>query len=303
MAEVTIDVAVVGAPFLDFTFAGLERIPQIGEELLAHSVHIGPGGSGMQAIGAARLGLTTSLVAPIGRRGGAGIVRAILESEEVTVVGEPASDGIGIPTTALLSTPAGVAMATALGEGEPPVDDIAAIGARVTVLSLGRLHLAPRGSTVVAVTGGLELSDIGDDTLARLGSGHALVLNAAEASALTGQSDPELSARELARYGPTVIVTLGSNGVLAAESKRLMRASAPRVDVVDAIGAGDLFVSAYIWADLRGAPLDERLAWASLYAGLSVRAPTALEGALRLDELLTEGEARGMGRPPGLASG
>jgi sugar/nucleoside kinase (ribokinase family) len=299
----TIDVAVVGAPFLDVTFAGLERIPQIGEELLARSMHIGPGGTGMQAIGAVRLGLVTSLVAPIGRLGGAGIVRTILESEEVTVVGEPASDGSDLPTTALLSTPEGVAMATTLGGGEPPVDDITATGARAIVMSLGRLHLAPRGSTVVAVTGGLELPGIGEATLARLGSVHALVLNAAEASALTGQSDPELAGRELARHGPTVVVTLGSDGALAAQSDRVVRASAPPVDVIDATGAGDLFVSAYIWAQLRGAPLDERLAWAALYAGLSVRAPTALEGALRLSELLTEGEARGLEQPPGLASG
>jgi sugar/nucleoside kinase (ribokinase family) len=67
--------------------------------------------------------------------------------------------------------------------------------------------------------------------------------------------------------------------------------------VVDATGAGDLFVAAYAWADARGLPVDQRIAWATLSAGLSVRAPTALTGAPRLAELLDEGMRRGLTPP------
>ena len=56
----TFDVAVVGAPFLDLTFEGLERIPQEGEELTARTLHVAPGGTGRQAIAAARLGNGTA---------------------------------------------------------------------------------------------------------------------------------------------------------------------------------------------------------------------------------------------------
>jgi hypothetical protein len=56
-----------------------------------------------------------------------------------------------------------------------------------------------------------------------------------------------------------------------------------------------------MWADLGGAPLRSRLAWATLYASLSVSAPTALEGALRLEALLAEGAARGLEPPPDAA--
>ena len=61
--------------------------------------------------------------------------------------------------------------------------------------------------------------------------------------------------------------------------------SAPRVEVRDATGAGDLFAAAYIWADVRGLPLRQRLHMATLYAALSLRTLTAFAGAVRLAEL------------------
>src|SRR5207248_652902 len=61
-----VDVAVVGSPFLDLTFEGLPRVPLPGEELVGRALHVAPGGTGMQAIGLARLGLSVTLVAPLG---------------------------------------------------------------------------------------------------------------------------------------------------------------------------------------------------------------------------------------------
>jgi sugar/nucleoside kinase (ribokinase family) len=62
--------------------------------------------------------------------------------------------------------------------------------------------------------------------------------------------------------------------------------------VTDATGAGDLFAAAYLWAELTGAgrPLDR----ACLYASLSVRTATALEGALGRDDFMSEARARGL---------
>jgi sugar/nucleoside kinase (ribokinase family) len=93
-----------------------------------------------------------------------------------------------------------------------------------------------------------------------------------------------------------VVVTLGPRGALAVENGREVRVDAPGVEAVDATGAGDLFLPAYVWADLNGLDVERRIEWAALYAGLSVRAPTAFAGAVRLDELLAEGAHRGL--PP-----
>lgn len=296
------DVAIVGAPFLDITFEGLERIPCEGEELTARSLHLGPGGTGMQAIAAARLGLSAALVAPVGETGMARVVRETLEAENVTIVFDrDATRPVGsldVPITALLSTRRGVAMTTAIAGAEPSMAEVAGSGASATVMSLGRLGLAPRQSLIYAVTGGLELDGLPQETMDRLGSVHALIVNAAEANTLTRLSDPAEAALQLARTVPTAVVTLGGSGALAAQRQEVTEVSAPDVEVVDATGAGDLFTAAYVWSDLRGASLGARLAWASLYASLSTRFPTALSGALYLDDFLAEGQERGLVLPP-----
>lgn len=305
----TVDVTVVGAPFLDLTFEGLPRVPGIGEEVVAQALHVAPGGTGMQAVGAARLGLTAALVAPIGGGGLAGLMREILESERVRLVGsapasghdgnviEPRAARGGVPITALLTTRDGVAMATVLDGAEPSREDVAGMPSRAAVMSLGRLSLAPPEAAIYVVTGGLEVGGVDEATLHRLHSAKALILNAAEATVLTSRTDPEEAARDLGSHVPTVVVTLGVDGAVAVEGEDVTRVPAPEVDVVDATGAGDLFVAAYVWADLHGAPLSDRLAWASLYAALSVRARTAFEGAVDLQELLAEGRSREL-RPP-----
>ena len=64
--------------------------------------------------------------------------------------------------------------------------------------------------------------------------------------------------------------------------------------VIDTTGAGDLFAAAFAWADLSGAEPELSLAWANLYAGLSVSAHTGIGGALTRDRLLEEGQKRGL---------
>jgi sugar/nucleoside kinase (ribokinase family) len=91
-----------------------------------------------------------------------------------------------------------------------------------------------------------------------------------------------------------VVVTLGSRGALELADGALVRAPAPEIEVVDTTGAGDLFVAAYVVADLAGAGGPERLAYAVLYAGLSVRKPTGVLGAPTLSELEHEARARGV---------
>lgn len=288
------DLAVVGAPFLDLTFAGLPGLPRAGEETVARELRVTPGGTGMQAVGAARLGLATALVAARGVDPGAVVLRSMLTAEHVEWFGRETDV---TSTTAILSTPEGAAMATALGAEEPTADEVAAVGARAVVLSLGRLRLHPDGSVVYATTGGIELDAGVRPDEASLDGVRSLILNRREAMRLTGAYDAPDAARRLAERVACVVLTLGAEGALAVEGGREVRVTAPEVEVVDATGAGDLFVAAYAWADLTGLETEARLAWASLYAGLSVRTPTALDGALRLEELLDEGERRGLSRP------
>src|SRR5436309_2722976 len=90
-AEMSIDVAVVGTPFLDFTFEGLPKLPVPGEEVVGRALHVAPGGAAMQAIAAARLGLSVAMVGPLGTDVAGTWLREILEREGVQVIAAPGS--------------------------------------------------------------------------------------------------------------------------------------------------------------------------------------------------------------------
>jgi len=69
-----------------------------------------------------------------------------------------------------------------------------------------------------------------------------LTPNRREAAELTGASDPEESARALARLtSAPAVVTLGEEGALLAERGGTVHIPAPRVRAIDTTGAGDVF--------------------------------------------------------------
>ena len=107
-----------------------------------------------------------------------------------------------------------------------------------------------------------------------------LFANADEAMRLAGSDDAGEAARRLATRFRSVIVTLGSHGAIGIEDGGdPVHAAAPPVAVADTTGAGDLFAASYVWADLMGLPLEQRLRWSVLYASLSVGEATAQDGA------------------------
>ena len=88
---------------------------------------------------------------------------------------------------------------------------------------------------------------------------------------LTGEADTERALRALraARLG-MLCVMLGARGSMLLEGNQLHRVPAPRVEAVDATGAGDVFRGAFIYALLRGdRPDDMFLLFANAAAALS----------------------------------
>ena len=94
--------------------------------------------------------------------------------------------------------------------------------------------------------------------------------NALEARALTGESDMERAARALLAAGVRrVFITLGEEGMLAAQGDRLLRLPCYKTKVVNTTGAGDAAMAALIWAELQGFDLRET-ALTALKAGAIV---------------------------------
>ena len=89
-----------------------------------------------------------------------------------------------------------------------------------------------------------------------------VLLNEAESCGLSGESRIAEAARWIqrrAKPGATVVVKRGPRGASAWQEGCTAHAPAPKVKVIDTIGAGDVFDAAYLRARLRGAGLGEAL--------------------------------------------
>jgi sugar/nucleoside kinase (ribokinase family) len=291
---VSVDLACGELAFLDLTFAGLDALPRRGEERHAHDLLRSPGGGAITAIGAARLGLTTALVSPIGADPEGDFLRAALAAEGVSWAGRMVERSA---VTAVLPAEGERTMATFEPGDQVTAAELAAIAPAAVVLSLPRLPLAPPGAALYATVGDADARRCVAE-IPELRDARALIVNEREAQLLTGEADAAAAARRLAERTPCAVVTVGAQGAVAAAGGELVRAPGhPSIVAVDTTGAGDLFAAAYVWADRLGAALEERLAWAVLYAALSVRVPTAVAGAVTQSALAEAGVQHGLALP------
>jgi sugar/nucleoside kinase (ribokinase family) len=99
-----------------------------------------------------------------------------------------------------------------------------------------------------------------------------LFANEEEVRRIAREDDVESAARKLAQLGPRVVVKLGAVGALAVRDAALVRASAPRVEVVDTVGAGDSCDAGFLAGFLSERSDEESLELACACGALSTRA-------------------------------
>jgi sugar/nucleoside kinase (ribokinase family) len=275
-------VAVVGPAFLDLTFEGLDELPAPGRERYARELHATPGGAAITAIGLARLGVETALVAPIGHDLPGAMLRERVEAEGIGIAGPAAQR---TPVTVVL--PVGDDRSFVTFDPPSAIDraSVAALGARAVVVGLGALELVPDGAAAYVTVGDEEADRFARRLPARVAGVRALLANRSEAQRLTGEATADGAALALAESVGTAVVTCGAEGAVAAADGTLCTAAAPPCRARDTTGAGDLFAAAYVWGDLQGLPLAERLRRAAVYAALSVRTATGAGSAATLQEL------------------
>jgi sugar/nucleoside kinase (ribokinase family) len=286
----TVDVACVGSPFLDLIFRGLKAIPRPGEEEIARELVIVPGAIANVAYALNLLGLEAVVCAPIGRDPAGRLLGELMADAGVRWVGRPAA---ATPVSVALPVDGDRAFVTA---GPPPsvdVDALADLAPRAVVVDLPSVNLLPPMPIVYAVVGDPEVQALAGN-LPGLDGLRAFILNDREARGLTGIADTDDAATHLASLGTTVIVTCGSSGAVATEPDgRTLRVAAPVVEVEDPTGAGDLFTAAYVWADLAGRSLADRLALASEYASMSLAATSNRQKGLTAEQFELALAARG----------
>ena len=242
-----------------------------------------------------RLGLRTALASPIGTDAEGDLLRGALATESVRWTGRSVA---GAAVTVVLPVDGDRAMATVDGGEFTHAEELAEGDPRAVIVSLPRIGLAPRGARLYATVGDIDARH--GALPPAVGEADALIVNAREAEMLTQAPGVAEAARQLAATGTCAVVTRGADGAIACDRDGelvAVPAQEPAGPVVDTTGAGDLFTAAYVWADLAGAPLEERLRWAVLYAGRSVGVPTGTAGAMTRTDLAAAGAGLGLAPP------
>jgi sugar/nucleoside kinase (ribokinase family) len=289
-----IDVLCAARAYLDLTFTGLRALPQLGREEFAEQLIRSPGGGALNAIGTARLGLRTAGALALGLDEAGAFIRVQLEAEGILLVGEPHGQ---TAVTVVLPFQGDRAFVTFDPELRIDPEPAEALRPERVLYTLDQLDAVPSSAKAYVTIGDREAARYAGRPLPPLPAGATVLLNAAEAAALSGRADVHDAMEALSNWAEVVVVTRGRGGAIATDREVCADAPALDVEAVDTTGAGDLFAAAWVWGDARGLDLGARLHWSVLYAALSVGVPTAAAGAVTLSTLLDEGARRGLTPP------
>jgi len=109
--------------------------------------------------------------------------------------------------------------------------------------------------------------------------------NGREAQKITGASDVETAAKNLAQHVPLVVVKMGEAGAVAWRGRERIISPAVQVDFVDPVGAGDSFDAGFLSQYVRGADLETCLASANRAGAFSTTRPGGTEAFRDRDRL------------------
>lgn len=114
-----------------------------------------------------------------------------------------------------------------------------------------------------------------------LGKLFAFKPNELEAKSMTGESTALRSAEALMRIGvQRVFVSLGANGIVAAEGDEIVKLPCSPVEIVNTTGCGDAAAAAIVWASVHGLGLVETASAAMRAAALCVECADTVNPAL-----------------------
>jgi ribokinase len=274
-------VTVVGSINVDLV-ATCDRLPQPGETLSAVSFERQPGGKGAnQALACRRFGADVRLVGAVGEDGMAdGATRLLREA------------GVDLSGVAVVPGPTGLALITVAADGENQIVVVPGANAFVEPVE-------PVDADLVLCQ--LEIPMDAVERTAATTSG-LFCLNAAPAAevpetvleradiVIVNETEREVLGDALTGAPGLVVVTLGAKGAEAYRAGRLVgEARPPAVDPVDTVGAGDVFVGAFVTKAAAGVPVAPALEWACAAAALATTrrgAQAAIPDRAEVDEIV-----------------
>ena len=281
-------IVVVGSINVDLVVR-CEAFARAGETVRGGPLSASPGGKGSnQALAAARMGAAVALVACVGRDHWAPLALAELRAQGVDLghVSALADQSTG---TAMIEVDSGGQNRIVLSAGANAALSPGHVEAAAEMIRQSKLLVCQLEVPVEALSRAISIAaEAGVPVLMNpapamqlapslLRQVNLLVPNEGEAALLTdtpgdGIESATRAAQSLQRLtGATVLVTLGSAGVLHADGAGCRRHFAPSAQAVDTTGAGDTFIGALSAALAEGISLERAIAWGQAAAALSVQ--------------------------------
>lgn len=295
-------VLVVGDLNPDLLVSGEDPVPHFGQQERDAEMYMTLGGSaGIFAAGCARLGVRTALAAVVGDDDLGRVALSALRERGVDVnpVRVLAQQRTGLSIHFLrdgdraILTERGAMQSLSVDDALPYLSRAPAHVHYASVYLLPRLLRDGGVLLERARAAGATVSvDTNFDPAGRferpewLTRADVLLPNEQEALAMAGREDDdvEAAAHALAADGALVVVKRGADGALAVRRGERWEVSAPSVDAVDAVGAGDSFDAGLIAGLLAGRPLYHALRLACACGALSTRAAGGVDGQPTLAE-------------------
>ncbi|MFT4040342.1 MAG: ribokinase [Thermomicrobiales bacterium] len=309
-------VCVVGSIHMDVV-AVASRLPARGESLVGERAALSPGGkAGNQAAQAALNGARTFMIGRVGRDAFGAQLREALQRAGVdtTHLSDDPDEGTGISPvlTGADGEYASIIVPGAgwrLGEAELTAAREAFAQSAVLLLqceiplevSAGAARMGRAAGLTVILNASPVPADAGVVPADLWPNVDVLLLNATEAGLLSGEAVTDAAGALRAmvalrqRLGvPTVIVTLGGEGVVALQGDAARHQPTWPVPVVETIGAGDAFAGALASEFARGRSLADALPVANAAGALAVTRPGARESLPTGDEIAAFLRERGV---------
>jgi ribokinase len=279
-------VTVVGSVNLDLVMR-VPRLPVAGETVTDGKFSRHPGGKGAnQALAARRLGATVSLVAAVGDDEIAESALALLEEAGVDLsrcwMHESLPTGVAV---ILVDSHGENQIAVAPGANRSLTADALELGSEEAIMCQLEIPIETVQAAAASTTGFFCLNAAPARAVPKevLKRADLVVVNEVEHATL---------GVDLSEVRGLVALTLGSAGAtLYRHGRAVAKATPPRVEVVDAVGAGDCFVAALTVGLLDGLSADLALRRAVIAGALA----TTIEGAQASMPTRAEVDAR-MGR-------
>jgi sugar/nucleoside kinase (ribokinase family) len=263
-----------GEAFEDLIFVGLERLPELGEEVKTDrfTSTIG-GGAVITAVKAARLGMKTTLISALGEAAATRLKKERVTISNLRKRGEPHA------ITAALSTGQDRAFVTYNGVNSDLEPRIARQLARLNLAEARSAKAGARGGVHVHLcfyphnclywarfldrlrSGGITTSwDFGWNELLSSDRGlndlldalDFVFVNEHEARLYTGEHTLEAAIRHWRQRKAITIIKIGDEGAVWIAPNKDLHVVAPKVKVVDTTGAGDSFNAGFLVAWMHG---------------------------------------------------